>query len=169
MVQTIMITFLLVSIETGAHKHTFRLFVFFFYIFIALEFKNVNKYYYLILFCFVITTFVVCLKLFCLALCEERPKIIQEVSGTIERNSGENATFYCKVDNPKGYTVSWVKLNRDNPSDQTVLTYDENLVLKDRLNVSVTPARDTYTLEVRRVSFFIIIVVRLLSAKLYVN
>lgn len=80
------------------------------------------------------------------ALCEDRPKIIQEVSPTIERNLGENATLYCKVDNPGDFTVSWVKLNRDNPSDQTVLSYNHNLVVKGRLNVFASG--NTFTLEV---------------------
>lgn len=80
------------------------------------------------------------------ALCDNRPKIIQEVNGPIERNLGENATLQCKVDNPEGFTVSWVKFNRDNPSDQTVLTYNDNLVVKGRLNVSASG--NTYSLEV---------------------
>lgn len=86
--------------------------------------------------------------MFLLALCQDRPKIIEEISGTIERNLGENATLYCKVNNPKKYVVSWVKFNRENPSDQTPLSYDENLVVKDRLKISVSPSRDVYTLEV---------------------
>lgn len=89
-----------------------------------------------------------------LALCENRPKIIEEVSGTIERNLGENATLDCKVNNPDGFVVSWVKLNRDNPSDQTVLSYDENLVVKPRLKMSVTPSRDKFSLEVNFVLFY---------------
>lgn len=83
-----------------------------------------------------------------LALCENHPKIIEEISGTIERNLGENATLDCKVNNPENFVVSWVKLNRDNPSDQTVLSYDENLVVKNRLKMSVTPSRDKFSLEV---------------------
>lgn len=86
--------------------------------------------------------------LFSLALCENRPKIIEEVSGKIERNLGENATLECKVNNPEHFVVSWVKLNRENPSDQTVLSYDENLVVKPRLKVSATPSRDKFSLEV---------------------
>lgn len=85
--------------------------------------------------------------LFISALCDNYPKIIQEVSGPIERNLGENATLNCKVDNPKGYTVSWVKVNRENPSEQIVLTYNESLVVKGRLGVTVLGS--TYSLEVK--------------------
>lgn len=88
--------------------------------------------------------------LFSSALCDEyRPKIIEEISGTIERNLGENATLYCKVNNPDNFVVSWVKLNRENPSDQTVLSYNEILAIKDRLKISVTPSRDKFSLEVK--------------------
>lgn len=79
---------------------------------------------------------------------ENRPKIIEEISGTIERNLGENATLYCKVNNPENLVVSWVKLNRENPSDQTVLSYNEILAIKDRLKITVTPSRDKFSLEV---------------------
>lgn len=87
------------------------------------------------------------------ALCEDRPKIIEEVSGTIERNLGENATLYCKVNNPEKFVVSWVKFNRENPSDQTVLSYDATLVVKGRLNVSVT-GENVYKLEVNFYAIF---------------
>lgn len=91
---------------------------------------------------------------FSLALCENGPKIIEEISGTIERNLGENATLICNVNNPEDHPVSWVKLNRENPSDQTVLSFNDALAIKDRLKLTVTPSRDKYSLEVNFYSIF---------------
>lgn len=56
------------------------------------------------------------------------------------------------MNNPHDFVVQWVKLNRDNPSDQTVLSYGATLVVKSRLNVSVIGTNE-YKLEVRIVAF----------------
>lgn len=51
----------------------------------------------------------------------------------------EDAVLTCYVNNPEGFTVSWVKANRENPLDQTVLTFGPQLALRDpRFNVTAT-------------------------------
>lgn len=74
-----------------------------------------------------------------LGLCDERTNIITKITEPVVRNVSEDAVLTCYVDNPDGYMVSWVKANRDNPSDQTVLTFGTQLALRDpRFNVTAT-------------------------------
>lgn len=82
-----------------------------------------------------------------LGLCDERKNIITKITGPVVRNVSEDAVLTCYVDNPDGYMVSWVKSKRDNPSDQTVLTFGTQLALRDpRFNVTATS--DSFSLHV---------------------
>lgn len=62
---------------------------------------------------------------------------------------GDDAELTCYVDNPQDYFVSWVKLNRDNPTDQTILALGTKLAIKDP-RFLVTATHDSFTLQVNQ-------------------
>lgn len=90
--------------------------------------------------------------MFFLALCDERPKIITQVSPQVVRDTGDDAKLACYVNNPDDYIISWVRANRDNPSDQTVLAFGTKLAVKDPRFV-VTATSDSLVLEIKNIEY----------------
>ncbi|XP_055312666.1 lachesin-like [Sitodiplosis mosellana] len=86
------------------------------------------------------------------SLCNDRPKIITNITPQVVRETGENATLACYVDNPEDYVVSWVKVNRDNPSDQTVLSFGTKLSVKNP-RFLVTATSDSLVLNIKDIEF----------------
>lgn len=68
------------------------------------------------------------------------------------RDTGDDATLTCYVDNPDDFTISWVKANRDNPSDQTLLSFGTKLAVKDPRFV-VTATADSLTLQIKNIEY----------------
>lgn len=73
------------------------------------------------------------------------------------RSVGEDVALTCTVENPSGYTVSWVKQNKENTGQPFALSYNTLLTVKDsRFNLTATP--DSYTFHVSFSLFFVLFV-----------
>ncbi|XP_031640778.1 lachesin-like isoform X2 [Contarinia nasturtii] len=85
--------------------------------------------------------------------CEERPKIISKVTPSLECSTGDDAELSCYVENPSAYSVSWVKTNRDNPSDQTILSFGNQLSVVNDPRFKLEVTSDRYTLHIKNIEF----------------
>lgn len=87
------------------------------------------------------------------ALCEDEwPKVITDITKDVERNIGENVTLSCYVHNPDSHLVSWVKKNRDNPSQQTTLSYGATLAFKHP-RFAVTATENSFSLQIQNIEY----------------
>lgn len=84
-----------------------------------------------------------------LALCDDEPKIITKITPEVSVHAiGEDAVLKCYLDNPDNYTISWVKANHDNPSDQTLLAFGTKLTVQDPRFI-VTATEDSLVLQIK--------------------
>lgn len=68
------------------------------------------------------------------------------------RDTGEDAILTCYVNNPDDFTISWVKANRENPSDQTLLAFGTKLAVKDPRFI-VTATQDSLILQIKNLEY----------------
>lgn len=79
------------------------------------------------------------------ARCVESLKVIEEVSPSIERNIGENATLLCRK-NTNEYALQWMKIRADGLG--VSLSYNDQIIVKGRHNIVVSPSNHSYSLVV---------------------
>ncbi|KAG4068753.1 hypothetical protein HA402_002444 [Bradysia odoriphaga] len=62
--------------------------------------------------------------------CKEKPSIIS-ISPEQVKSIGESAVLNCTVKNPDQYAVIWTKKDRDHPTDNVVLSINNQMTMKD--------------------------------------
>lgn len=72
---------------------------------------------------------------------------ITYITPDIVRSVGDSVELQCTVLNPDSLSVLWSKTKKDDPTDQTVLSVNNVMLVTDNRH-SISFENDTYTLKV---------------------